>query len=65
MIEAYKDKVQFRMIAPNGLNVKIDQDIYLDLQLDHAMFFDAAGKTLIGRYNEAEIRALSAEQGGQ
>lgn len=65
VIEAYKDKVQFRMIAPNGLNVKIDQDIYLDLQLDHAMFFDAAGKTLIGRYNEAEIRALSAEQGGQ
>ncbi len=63
--DTYKDKIQFRMIAPNGLTVKIDQDVYIDLQVDHTMFFDTADKKLIGRYNEAEIRALSAEQGGQ
>lgn len=33
VIEAYKDKIQFRMIAPNGLTVKIDQDVYIDLQV--------------------------------
>lgn len=62
VIEAYKGGLALRMIAPNGLTVKIDQDIYLDLQLDHSMFFDAEEKTLIGRYREAEIRALSEEK---
>lgn len=62
VIEAYNGEIQFRMIAPNGLNVKIDQDIYLDLQLDHSMFFNAETTEFIGRYKEAEIRALSAEQ---
>ena len=31
--------LQLRMIAPNGLAVKIDQDIYVKLELDHAIFF--------------------------
>lgn len=62
VIEAYNGDVQFRMIAPNGLVVKIDQEIYLDLQLDHSMFFHAETTEFIGRYKEAEIRALSAEQ---
>lgn len=62
VIEAYNGEIQFRMIAPNGLNVKIDQDVYLDLQLDHSMFFHAETTEFIGRYNEAEIRALSKEQ---
>lgn len=62
VIEAYSKDVQFRMIAPNGLVVKIDQPIYLDLQLDHSMFFHAETTEFIGRYKEAEIRALSAEQ---
>lgn len=62
VIEAYNGEIQFRMIAPNGLNVKIDQDIYLDLQLDHSMFFNAETTEFIGRYKEAEIRTLSAEQ---
>ncbi len=65
VIEAYRGDVQLRMIAPNGLTVKIDQDIYLDLQLDHSMFFDAEDKKLIGRYREAEIRALSEEKEAQ
>lgn len=65
VIEAYKGDLQLRMIAPNGLTVKIDQDIYLDLQLDHSMFFDAEERTLIGRYREAEIRALSVEKEAQ
>lgn len=62
VIEAYSGDIQIRMIAPNGLSVRIDQDIFLDLQLDHTMFFNAESTALIGRYKEAEIRALSAEQ---
>ena len=50
---------QVRMIAPNGLTVKIDQPIYISFQLDHTMFFDGESREFIGRYNEAAIRALS------
>ena len=49
-----------RMIAPNGLTIKIDQLIYIDFKLDHAMFFDGSSKEFIGCYNEAAIKALSA-----
>ena len=49
-----------RMIAPNGLTIKIDQLIYIDFKLDHTMFFDGSSKDFIGCYNEAGIRALSA-----
>lgn len=49
-----------RMIAPNGLTVKIDQPIYIDFKLDHTMFFDGKSKEFIGCYNEAAIRALSS-----
>lgn len=59
VIEAYKGKTQLRMIAPNGLTAKIDQDIYLDLKLDSTMFFDAQSKDFVGRYDEAQIRAFS------
>ncbi len=50
---------QLRMIAPNGLHVKIDQDVYVDLMLDHSMFFDAGTKVYQSRYNEAEIKAVA------
>ncbi|MBQ9564838.1 MAG: ABC transporter ATP-binding protein [Synergistaceae bacterium] len=60
VIEAYRGKIQVRMIAPNGLTVKIDQPIYIDFLLDQTLFFDGGSKNFIGRYNEAAIRALSS-----
>ena len=54
--------LQLRMIAPNGLNVKIDQDVYVDMQLDHAMFFNAETKEYLTRYNEAEIKAFAVRE---
>lgn len=53
---------QLRMIAPNGLHVKIDQDVYVDMQLDHAMFFDAETKEYATRYNEAEIKSFAVRE---
>ena len=52
------------MIAPNGLTVKIDQDIYVDMKLDHAMFFDAETQEYLTRYRETAVKALAAEQEG-
>ena len=56
--------LQLRMIAPNGLSVKIDQDIYVDLEMNRSMFFHAETKQYIIRYNEAAVKALAAEQEG-
>ena len=53
-----------RMIAPNGLSVKIDQDVYVDMLIDHTMFFDAETKDYLTRYNEAAVKALVAELEG-
>lgn len=64
VIVAETSGLQLRMIAPNGLSVKIDQDIYVDMQLDHAMFFDAGTKGYLTRYNEAAVKAIAAEQEG-
>ena len=50
---------QLRMIAPNGLRVKIDQDVYVDLDLSHSLFFDSESKDFMARYNEAEIRRIA------
>ena len=50
------------MIAPNGLTIKIDQDIYVNLKMNHAMFFDIETKEYVSRYNEALVKALVAEQ---
>ena len=56
--------LQLRMIAPNGLSVKIDQDIYVDLEMNRSMFFHGETKEYISRYNEAAVKALAAEQEG-
>ena len=53
-----------RMIAPNGLNIKIDQDVYIDIKIDQTMFFDAETKEYLTRYNEADVKALVAELEG-
>ena len=50
---------QLRMLAPNGLTVKIDQDVYVDLDLSHSLFFDSESKDFMARYNEAEIRRIA------
>ena len=64
VIVAEKDNMILRMIAPNGLNVKIDQDVYVDIKIDQTMFFDAETKEYLTRYNEADVKALVAELEG-
>ncbi|MBA4698055.1 MAG: ABC transporter ATP-binding protein [Ruminococcus sp.] len=54
--------LQLRMIAPNGLTVKIDQDVYVDMELNHAMFFNAETKEYLTRYNEAAVKALAEQE---
>ncbi|MBO7386576.1 MAG: ABC transporter ATP-binding protein [Lachnospiraceae bacterium] len=51
---------QLRMIAPNGLNVAIDSEVYIRFELDHAIFFDTDTKNYIVRYDEADFIALAA-----
>ncbi len=62
VIVAETGEQQLRMLAPNGLSVKIDQDVYVGLQLDHALFFDAATKDFLTRYDEAAIRKIAEPQ---
>lgn len=51
---------QLRMIAPNGLQVAIDSEIYIHPEMDHAIFFDSETKEYIVRYDEANYIALAA-----
>ncbi len=53
---------QLRMIAPNGLKVEIDSDIYLRFEADHLIFFDRESKEYIVRYDEAAYVALAAAE---
>lgn len=62
VIVAETGEQQLRMLAPNGLSVKIDQDVYVGLQLDHALFFDAATKDFLTRYDEEAIRKIAEPQ---
>ena len=64
VIVAEKGDMVLRMIAPNGLNIKIDQDVYIDIKIDQTMFFDAETKEYLTRYNEADVKALVAELEG-
>lgn len=64
VIVAEKDGMILRMIAPNGLSVKIDQDVYVDMLINQTMFFDAETKDYLTRYNEAAVKALVAELEG-
>ena len=64
VIVAEKGDMVLRMIAPNGLSVKIDQDVYVDIKIDQTMFFDAETKEYLTRYNEADVKALVAELEG-
>lgn len=62
VIQADCGEYQLRIIAPNGLKIKIDQDIYVRLEVDHSMFFDPQTKEYVCRYNEESIKAFAAEQ---
>lgn len=53
---------QLRMIAPNGLKIEIDSDIYLKLELDRSMFFDIEDKTYLIRYDEETIKSFAIKQ---
>ena len=53
-------KKHLRMIAPNGLKVKLDQDVYVTFEINRAMFFDAESTNYIGRYDERSVRELAA-----
>ena len=53
---------QLRMIAPNGLKIQIDQEIYVSFEIDHSMFFDPQTKEYVSRYDEESIRAFAVEQ---
>lgn len=59
VIVAETGEQQLRMLAPNGLSVKIDQDVYVGMKLNNSIVFDGASKTFIARYNEAEIRRIA------
>lgn len=49
-----------RMIAPNGLKVRLDQDVYVTFEIERAMFFDALSTNYIGRYDEVSVRKFTA-----
>ena len=53
---------QLRMIAPNGMNVAIDSDIYIHFEMEHAILFDTETKEYIVRYDEAGYKALAAQE---
>ena len=59
VIVADHEGLQLRLIAPNGLRVKIDQDVYVDTKLNYSLFFDYQTKEFLARYNEAEIRKIA------
>lgn len=51
---------QIRMIAPNGLKVDVDQEIWIKPDFSHSILFDSQTKEYLGRYEESSIRALAA-----
>ncbi|MEG2146815.1 MAG: ABC transporter ATP-binding protein, partial [Lachnospiraceae bacterium] len=56
------NQLYIRIIAPNGLVVKLDQDIYIDFDVEFAIFFNAETTEYICRYDEASIMERSAAQ---
>ncbi len=54
---------QVRMIAPNGLHVDIDQAVYVTARRGprHVSLTDRA-ENFVGRYAEADYRALANEE---
>ena len=53
---------QLRMIAPNGLNVEIDSDIFIKLELDRSILFDPDSKKYLTRYDEEAIKSFAVKE---
>ncbi|NCB71228.1 carbohydrate ABC transporter ATP-binding protein, CUT1 family [Sphaerochaeta associata] len=53
---------QLRMIAPNGLRVRIDSDIYIHPEIGKSIVFDCESKNYIVRYDEEAVKALATIQ---
>ncbi len=62
VISAECGDYQVRMIAPNGLNVKIDSEIYLKLGLDRSILFDVTSKNYVIRYDEETIKSFAVKE---
>ena len=60
--QTLRGEQQYRMIAPNGLSLKIDAPIYLNFEMDHAMYFDYKTKDFLTRYNEKGYREIVEQQ---
>lgn len=46
---------QIRTVAPNDLNVDIDSKIFINVNMNNAMFFDTDSEKLIVRHNQDEL----------
>ena len=55
------EETEVRVVAPNGLRVKLDQDVFIKLDLTRTLFFNAETTEFICRYDEASVRSLAAE----
>jgi hypothetical protein len=53
---------QIRMIAPNGLRVQIDSDIYISPEVEKSIVFDSGSKKYIVRYDEETVKAFATKQ---
>lgn len=62
MIIADCGDYQLRMIAPNGLRVQIDSDIYICPEFDKTILFDSESKDYIVRYDEEAVKAFATTQ---
>lgn len=62
VISAECGDYQVRMIAPNGLRVEVDSDIYLKFELNRAVLFDADSKNYIIRYDEETIKSFALKE---
>jgi len=55
-------QTHLRMIAPNGLKVRLDQNVYVTFEINRAMFFGAESTDYIGRYDEKSVRELAGQR---
>ncbi len=44
-----------RLVAPNDLHAEIDQIIYIKINMDKAMFFNAEDQNYIYRHKQEEL----------
>ena len=61
-ITAKDGEQEYRVIAPNGLNVTLDQDVYIKLDVVHSLYFDTETTNFITRYDEAYVMDVVAER---